>query len=95
LSSQLSGEGAPDPLIKLKEQELAQRAQADQARIQAEQQKIGLQTQEMQQKMVTDAARLETQEAIADQKADLTLMRLKQMEQQNAIKARTQPQGRQ
>jgi hypothetical protein len=91
----LSGEGAPDPLIKLKEQELAQRAQADQARIQAEQQKIGLQTQEMQQKMVTDAARLETQEAIADQKADLTLMRLKQMEQQNAIKARTQPQGRQ
>jgi hypothetical protein len=82
-------------LIKLKEQELAQRAQADQARIQAEQQKIGLQTQEMQQKMVTDAARLETQEAIADQKADLTLMRLKQMEQQNAIKARTQPQGRQ
>ena len=82
-------------MIKLKEQELAQRAQADQARIQAEQQKIGLQTQEMQQKMVTDAARLETQEAIADQKADLTLMRLKQMEQQNAIKARTQPQGRQ
>jgi len=88
LSQQLSGEGAPDPLVKLKEQELAQRAQADQARIQAEQQKISLQAQEMQQKAATDAARLETQQGIADQKADLTLMRLQQMEQQNAFKAR-------
>ena len=88
LSQQLSGEGAPDPLIKLKEQELAQRAQADQARIQAEQQKIALQQQEMQQKAATDSARIQSQEGIADQKADLTLLRLQQMEQQNALKAR-------
>jgi hypothetical protein len=95
LSSQLSGEGQPDPLVKLKEQELAQRAQADQAKIQSEQQKIGLQQQEMQQKAAIDTARIQSQEGIADQKANLTLMRLQQMEQQNAIKNRTQPQGRQ
>jgi hypothetical protein len=88
LSQQLSGEGAPDPLVKLKEQELAQRAQTDQARIQAEQQKIGLQQQEMQQKAAADAARIASQEGIADQKADLTLMRLQQMGAQNASKAR-------
>ena len=88
LSSQLSGEGQPDPLIKLKEQELAQRAQADQARIQADQQKIGLQQQEMQQKAATDAARIASQEGIADQKANLTLMRLQQMGVQNATQKR-------
>ena len=88
LSAQLSGEGAPDPLIKLKEQELAQRAQADQARSQIDQQKLGLQAQGLQQKAATDAARIASQEGIADQKADLTMMRLQQMENQNAFKAR-------
>lgn len=90
LSQQLSGEGAPDPLVKLKEQELAQRAAADQAKAQIDQQKLGLQNQEIQRKAAADAARLETQQDIADQKADLTLMRLQQMEKQNAAKARTQ-----
>lgn len=88
LSAQLSGESAPDPLIKLKEQELAQRAQADQARSQIDQQKLGLQAQGLQQKAATDAARIASQEGIADQKADLTMMRLQQMENQNAFKAR-------
>lgn len=88
LSAQLSGEGAPDPLIKLKEQELAQRAQADQARVQIDQQKLGLQAQGLQQKAAIDTARIASQEGIADQKADLTLMRLQQMENQNAFKAR-------
>lgn len=88
LSAQLSGANAPDPLIKLKEQELALRAQADQVRAQIDQQKIGLQSQGLQQKAATDAARIASQEGIADQKADLTLMRLQQMENQNAFKAR-------
>jgi hypothetical protein len=90
LSSQLSGEGAPDPLVQLKEKELAQRAQADQAKAQIDQQKLGLQGQEIQRKAASDAARLETQQDIADQKADLTLMRLQQSERQNAFKNRPQ-----
>jgi hypothetical protein len=90
LSSQLSGEGQPDPLIKLKEQELAQRAQADQAKAQIDQQKLGLQGQEIQRKAASDAARLETQQDIADQKADLAMLRLQQMEAQNAAKNRAQ-----
>lgn len=88
LSSQLSGENAPDPLVQLKEKEIAQRAQNDQIRAQLEQQKVAQNAQALQQKSATDAARIASQENIADQKADLTLMRLQQMENQNAFKAR-------
>jgi hypothetical protein len=84
LSQQLSGAGAPDPLVALKEKELAQRAQADQMRAQENQQKIGLQAQQLQQKAATDAARIASQEDIADQKADLAMMRLNQTGMQNA-----------
>jgi hypothetical protein len=88
LSQQLSGAGAPDPLVVLKEKELAQRAQADQMRAQENQQKIGLQGQQLQQKAAADAARIASQEDIADQKAELTMMRLNQMGNQNATQKR-------
>ena len=49
LSQQLSGAGAPDPLVQLKEAELQQKAQADQADQQIDQAKVQLtaQNQEM------------------------------------------------
>jgi hypothetical protein len=79
LSQQLSGEGAPDPLVQLKEQELQQRAARDQQLAQNDQQKIGLQAQQLQQRAAETAAKIQSQEDIADQKADLTMMRLQQM----------------
>ena len=79
LSQQLSGEGAPDPLVQLKEQELQQRAARDQQLAQNDQQKIGLQAQQLQQRAAETTAKIQSQENIADQKADLTLMRLQQM----------------
>jgi hypothetical protein len=88
LSSQLSGAGAPDPLVQLKEQELAQRAARDQQIAQNDQQKIGLQAQQLQQRAAETAAKIQSQEDIADQKADLTLMRLQQMGVQNATQKR-------
>jgi hypothetical protein len=86
LSGQLSGEGAPDPLVKLKEQELAQRAQNDMIKQQLEQQKIGLNAQAMQQKAAIDQQRIASSEDIADTKANIALMRLQQTERnmQNA-----------
>jgi hypothetical protein len=90
LSQQLSGQGAPDPLIQLKEQEIQLRAQADQLKAQIDQQKVGLQGQEIQRKAAADAARLQTQTDIADQKAELAMMRMQQTERQNAFKNRPQ-----
>lgn len=89
LSQQLSGEG-PDPLIQLKQQELQQRAQADQARAQNDQMKTNISAQALQQKAQMDSQKLQTSKQIADQKAELAAMRLMQMEKQNAIKARNQ-----
>jgi len=89
LSQQLSGEGAPDPLIQLKEQEIQLRAKADEVKAKIDEQKVGLQGQEIQRKASADAARIQSQKNIADQKAQLTLMRLQQSERQNAIKSRT------
>jgi hypothetical protein len=86
LSGQLSGEGAPDPLVKLKEQELAQRAQADAAKQQLEQQKIMQGDRALQQKAAIDQQRISSSEDIADTKANIALMRLQQTERnmQNA-----------
>jgi hypothetical protein len=63
LQSQLSGQGGgeEDPLIKLKEQELNQRAQADQARNNIDQQKLALDQQKMQESLQIDRERLALQ----------------------------------
>ncbi len=86
LSGQMSGEGAPDPLVKLKEQELAQRAQADMVKQQLEQQKIMQSDRALQQKAAIDQQRIASSEDIADTKANIALMRLQQTERnmQNA-----------
>jgi len=64
LQAQLSGQGGPDeedPLIKLKEQELNQRAQNDQARLALDQQKQQETMQLNQQKLQLQQAKIDQQ----------------------------------
>ena len=62
LSGQLSGEGAPDPVVQLKEQELQLKAQADQADNQIDQQKLQLDAQNQQMRSEQFNQRLAAQE---------------------------------
>jgi hypothetical protein len=87
LSQQLSGAGAPDPLIQLKEQELQQRAQVDQIKAQEAQAKLQLEQAKLQQDATEAQARIASQEGIADQKAEIARERLQQTERANAFKA--------
>jgi hypothetical protein len=95
MSQELSGAGQPDPLVKLKEQELQMRAQADQVKAQEGQAKLQLDQAALQQKGAESQAKIQTQESIAAEKAAIARERLQQMEQANAIKARQNQQGRQ
>jgi hypothetical protein len=62
LSGQLSGAGAPDPLVQLKEQELQQKAAADQADTQIDQAKLELDAQNQQMRGQQFQQRLQSQE---------------------------------
>lgn len=62
LSGQLSGAGAPDPIVQLKEQELQLKAQSDQADNQIDQAKIQLEQQGMQMRSNQFQQRLSSQE---------------------------------
>ena len=62
LSGQLSGEGAPNPVVQLKEQELQLKAQADQADNQIDQQKLQLDAQNQQMRSEQFNQRLASQE---------------------------------
>jgi enoyl-CoA hydratase/carnithine racemase len=77
LQTQLSGEGKPDPVIQLKQQELQQQALRDQARLQMDQQKLGFEAQKLQQKDKIDNARIESQEDIAQLRANVNLKKSK------------------
>ena len=46
----MSGEGQPDPVVQLKQQELQQRAMNDQAKLQFDQTKLGFEQKKLQQK---------------------------------------------
>ena len=62
LSGQLSGAGAPDPIVQLKEQELQLKAQSDQADNQIDQAKLQLEQQGMQMRSNQFQQRLSSQE---------------------------------
>jgi hypothetical protein len=76
LQSQMSGAGQPDPVIQLKQQELQQRAMSDQAKLQIDQAKLGFEQQKLQQKDKIDNARIESQEDIAQLRANINLKKL-------------------
>jgi hypothetical protein len=65
MQDQLSGTEAPDPLVELKQQELAQRAQNDQQKLALEAQSLQLNQQKMQQNAQVAQERMRSQENIA------------------------------
>ena len=75
LSAQLSGAGAPDPLVQLKEQELQIRAQSDQADQQIDQAKVQLDAQNQQMRSNQFDQRLASQERQTRARIDAAMQR--------------------
>ena len=74
MSAQVSGQG-PDPLIKLKEQELQIKAQAEQADAQLDQAKLQLDAQNQQMRGEQFEKRLASQEAMTQARIDSAMQR--------------------
>jgi hypothetical protein len=90
LQEQLAGgEGALDPVVQLKQQELQMRAQDDQMDNQIAQQKLAIEQQKAQEQARANQARIDSQENIAQLRANVARERLTQVQgAQNAPKAR-------
>jgi hypothetical protein len=84
LQTQLMGPPQDDPLVKLKEKEIAQNAQNDQAKLQMDQQRIGLDQQKEQNDVQFDSARLALQQQAAAQKNSQDAIRNAQQGAKNA-----------
>jgi len=66
----------PDPLVQIRQQELAIKEQQEQNRSQTDAAKLELDKQRLEQQAVTDAARLELQEEIANERSDVNRERI-------------------
>ena len=66
----------PDPLVQIRQQELAIKQQQEQNRSQTDLAKLELDKQRLEQQAVTDAARLELQEEIANERSDVNRERI-------------------
>lgn len=75
MSAQISGAGQPDPLVKLKEQELQIKAQAEQADAQNDQARLQLEAQNQQMRMEQFEKRLASQEAQTAARIDSAMER--------------------
>lgn len=75
LSGQLSGAGAPDPLVQLKEQELQMKAQSEQADQQIDQAKVQLDAQNQQMRSTQFNERLAAQERQTQARIDAAMQR--------------------
>jgi len=75
MQAQVSGAGQPDPLVKLKEQELQIKAQSEQADAQLDQQKLQLEAQNQQMRGEQFEKRLESQEAQTAARIDSAMQR--------------------
>ena len=71
LSGQLSGQGKPDPVIQLKQQELQQDAQKDQVDAQVDAAKLQLDAERLKQRTAIDQARIQKDYDIADKRAEV------------------------
>ena len=89
LQDQLSGVGqeAPDPLIELKKQELAQSAERDKANAQNDAAKLSFDQQREQNDMAVDKARLDQADRLAQEKNMLAMMKNNQTGGNNAGQA--------
>ncbi len=83
MQSQMSGAGKPDPVIALKEKELQMRAMKDQADAQFDFSKLNLEQQKLAQKEKTDQARIQSQEDIAQLRANINLQKLDASQKRN------------
>jgi len=70
LSQQLSGAGAPDPVVELKQQELQLRAQKDQAEMQRDQVDLELRNKQIDQSGAISRERIQSQEKMTDDRID-------------------------
>jgi hypothetical protein len=86
MQAQVSGAGQPDPLVKLKEQELQIKAQAEQADAQLDQQKLQLEAQNQQMRGEQFEKRLASQE-------QQTAARIDSAMQRELLKLRGRPNG--
>jgi hypothetical protein len=84
LQQQLQGPPEDDPLIKLKEKEIAQNGQRDQAKLQMDQQRLGLDQQKEQADVQFDTARLALQQQAAAQRNSQDAIRNAQQGAKNA-----------
>ncbi len=75
MQAQVSGANQPDPLVKLKEQELQIRAQSEQADAQLDQQKLQLDAQNQQMRGEQFEKRLQSQEAQTAARIDSAMQR--------------------
>jgi hypothetical protein len=75
LSGQMSGEGGPDPLVQLKEQELQQKAQADQMDNQVDMAKLQLDQTSQQTRAQQFQQRLASQEEMTRERIDSAMQR--------------------
>ena len=66
----------PDPLVQIRQQELAIKQQQEQNKSQTDAERLELERQKMQQQAVTDASRLELQEEIADERNEVNRERI-------------------
>jgi hypothetical protein len=84
MQDQIAGTGqeATDPVVELKKQELDQRAKADAADAAAKDKSLALQQQKLKQEAQDDQASIASQDAIANERADIARERLAIMEQQ-------------
>jgi hypothetical protein len=82
MQNQLAGGGGPDPIVALKEAEIAQRAQADQADQQIARERLQLDNAKIQQNAQANQARIQSQENIAMLRADVARERAGMMAQQ-------------
>ena len=83
MQAQMSGAGKPDPVISLKEKELQMRAMKDQADAQFDFSKLNLEQQKLAQKEKTDQARIQSQEDIAQLRANINLQKLDAAQKRN------------
>ena len=85
VNAQLMGEGGPDPLVALKQQELQLRAQKDQAEIAQDQAELQLDQQKFQQRAQEQQARL-------DQNRNLAIMKLEAQAERERARLQAQMQ---
>jgi len=84
LQQELQGPPQDDPLVKLKEKEIAQNGQRDQAKLQMDQQRISLDQQKEQNDVQFDSARMALQQQAAAQKSSQDAIKNAQQGVKNA-----------